>query len=102
MWSKDMNGMKSEGLVYFESPCMWMKYTETRLMAIPHQGNRTLSSHCPSSPTCRQTFIKGERQGDVRKRRISNGLARAIENLRGMRLPLVQSSDAMECVLLAM
>jgi hypothetical protein len=99
MWSNDMIGTKSEGLINSKALRMWMKYTETRQMAIPHQGNRILSSHGPSSPTCRQAFIKGERQGDVLIRRIRDGFARAIENLRGLRLSLVQGTDAGKCVL---
>lgn len=99
MWSNDMIGTKSEGLINSKALRMWMKYTVTRQMAIPHQGNRTLSSHGPSSPTCRQAFIKGERQAEVPIRRLSDGFARAIENLRGVRLSLVQGTDAGECVL---
>jgi hypothetical protein len=101
MWSDDMIGSKSEGLIDSKALRMWMKYTVTRQMAIPHQGNRTLSSHGPSSPACHQAFIKGERQVEVLIRRIRDGFARAIENLRGMRMPLVQGPDAVERVLQA-
>jgi hypothetical protein len=99
MGSNDMIGGSPKGLINCKALRMWMKYTETRQMAIPHQGNRTLSSHGPSSPACRQTFIKGERQGDVLIRRIRDGFARAIENLRGLRLSLVQGTNAGKCVL---
>jgi hypothetical protein len=101
MGSRDMIGTRSEGLINSKALRMWMKYTETRPMAIPHQGNRILSSHGSSSPACRQAFIKGERQGDVVIRRICYGFARAIENLRGLRLSLVQGTDAGKCVLQA-
>ena len=102
MWSNDMISRKSEGFINSDALRMWMKYTETRQMAIPHQGNRTLSSHGPSSPACHQTFINRERQEVVFKRRLCDGFARAIENLRGMRLSLVQGPDAVERVLQTM
>jgi hypothetical protein len=100
MRSKDTNGMTSKGLVNSERSCMRMKYTETRQMAIPHQGNRNLSSHGPSSPTCRKA-IQRERQ-DVLLRRIINGIVRAIESMRGMRLSLVQGTNTGERILQAM
>ena len=100
MWSEDMNGTTSIVPINSEKSRMWMKYTETRQMAIPHQGNRILSSHGPSSPTCRKV-IQRERQG-VLLRRTRNGIARAVEDLRGMRLSLVQGTNTGDCVLQAM
>jgi hypothetical protein len=101
MWLEDTNSKTPEGPIMTEQCRMWMTYTETKQMAIPHQGKRILSSHGSSSPACRKTFIQKGRQG-VHLWRISNGIVCAIENLRGMRLPLVQGTDARECVLPAL
>jgi hypothetical protein len=43
------------------------------------------------------TMLNG--RGNTQKGKIRHGIARATENLRGMRLPLVSGSDPRECVL---
>jgi hypothetical protein len=61
--------------------------------AIPHQGARNLSCRCLVLFTPRNKKSKQNRRETTRIRRNSHGIARAIENLRGVRLSLVPCPD---------
>jgi hypothetical protein len=78
---------------------MSMTKNERARAAIPHQDRRNLSCHAWfSSP--RGTTMKNKiRREEMRTRRCSHGVARAIENLRGVRLPLVPRSNSRERLL---
>jgi hypothetical protein len=78
---------------------MSMTKNERAKAAIPHQDMRNLS--CPawfSSPRG-TTDTKKVRREKMRPRRNSHGIARAIENLRGVRLSLVPCPDSRKCLL---
>src|ERR1035438_2746660 len=70
--------------------------------AIPHQGTRTLNSHTRFFPTRGYETLKQVRREQTRTWRISHGFARALENLRGVRLSLVPRPDPRECLLQGM
>ena len=76
-----------------------MTKNERRRAALPYQDVRILSSHARfSSPRHNSTSQKNRRDGTL-LRRIRHGNARAIENLRGMRLSLVPGPDSRDCLL---
>jgi len=68
---------------------MSMTQGESKRLAIPHQGIRTLSSHaCFSSPRGKM-LTKQNRREKEHLRRLRHGVARAIEDLRRVRMSLV-------------
>ncbi|MGO9636975.1 MAG: hypothetical protein ACLPXT_13135 [Terracidiphilus sp.] len=70
--------------------------------AIPHQGARTLSSRNRFFLTRgNKTFVQIRRE-KTRTWRFRHGVARAFENLRGVRLSLVPRPNPRECVLQGM
>jgi hypothetical protein len=76
-----------------------MTKNERAQAAIPHQDTRNLSCHARfSSP--RGEVNEQNRREFARTRRIRHGVARAIENLRGLRLSLVPYPGPRERVLL--
>lgn len=96
VWSEDMNDTMSRSSSTLKSLVVDEIYRD-EADGNPPSGQRNLSSHGPSFPTCRKV-VQRERQ-DVLLRRIRNGFARAIESLRGMRLSLVESTNTGKCVL---
>jgi hypothetical protein len=70
--------------------------------AIPHQGTRTLNSFTRFFLTRGNKTLKQVRREKTRRWRIRHGFARAIENLRGVRLSLVPRPDPRECLLQGM
>ena len=76
-----------------------MTKNERRQAGIPHQDTRNLSSPAWFSSPRGTTEIKKIRREMTRLRRNSHGIARAIENLRGLRLSLVPCADSRKCLL---
>ena len=75
-----------------------MTKNERAQAAIPHQDTRILS--CPARPFLpRGAFNTNSRRDLHHLRRISHGIARAIEGLRGLRLPLVSGPNSRKCLL---
>jgi hypothetical protein len=68
--------------------------------AIPHQDMRILSCFAWfSSPRGTAVTKNNRRERTQQQRRIVHGIARAIENLRGMRMSLVPRPDTCKCLL---
>jgi hypothetical protein len=81
---------------------MSMTKNERIRAAIPHQGERTLSSHARFFLPRGNKMLKLSRRESTGIRRIRHGFARAFEDLRGMRLSLVPRPDSRERVLQGM
>jgi hypothetical protein len=81
---------------------MSMTKNERIRAAIPHQGERTLNSHARFFLPRGNKMLKLIRRESTGIRRIRHGFARAIEDLRGMRLSLVPRPDSRERVLQGM
>src|ERR1035437_6554634 len=78
---------------------MSMTKNERIRAAIPHQGTRTLSSYARFFLPRGDKMLKQSRRERTGIWRFRHGIARAIENLRGVRLSLVPRPDPRECVL---
>jgi hypothetical protein len=81
---------------------MSMTKSERIPAAIPHQGARTLSSRIRYFLTRGYKTLKQGRREKTRTWRFRHGFARAIENLRRVRLSLVPQPDSRECLLQGM
>jgi hypothetical protein len=78
---------------------MSMTKNERIRAAIPHQGTRILSSHARFFLPWGNRLSKQNPRERTGNWRIRHGIARAIENLRGMRLSLVPRPDPRERLL---
>lgn len=83
----------------FRKCCIQMTYNETRQKAIPHQDNRSLSGPAGSCRRGRPAINKKQWRHATLSRRFRHGIVRAIEGLRGVRLPLVPGPGTQQCVL---
>jgi hypothetical protein len=81
---------------------MSMTKNERIPAAIPHQGARTLSSCIRYFLTRGYKTLKQGRREKTRTWRFRHGIARAFENLRGVRLSLVPCPDTRERLLQGM
>ena len=78
---------------------MSMTTNERSRPAIPHQGARNLSSRAWISLPRGRTATNESRRELAGRRRTRHGIARAIEGLRGVRLPLVPDPGSRQRVL---
>jgi hypothetical protein len=81
---------------------MYMTKNEKTRAAIPHQDARNLSSRSRFFLPRGNRMSKQGRRETTEKRRIRHGIARALENLRGVRLSLVPRPNPGECLLQGM
>ena len=78
---------------------MSMTKDERTWVAIPHKGKRDLSCRTRFSSPRGTAVHRIGRRAKTRTRRNRHGFARAIEDLRGVRLSLVPCPDPRECLL---
>lgn len=76
-----------------------MTKNERSQAAIPHQGMRILSCVAWFFSPRGTAVTKNNRRERTKLRRNVHGIARAIENLRRVRLPLVSRPDSCKCLL---
>ncbi len=81
---------------------MSMTKNEGRQAAISHRDIRILSSYAWFPSPRRIEMVEQKRREKMWSRRIRHGIARAIEDLRGLRLSLVPGPDPRECLLQGM
>jgi hypothetical protein len=93
---------EGEGPKFQDLRAMSMTRNERIRLAIPHQGTRPLSSIGRFFLPRGNKITNELRREKTRTGRIRHGIARAFEDLRGVRLSLVPRPDPGECLLQGM